>query len=442
MNAGKLRVKGNLSLNDLTSCMLVLWILNPMSHDYFSPIYVIIFAVTWCITANAENRKAMAKALGSKCFVVSWIYPIFMISYYVAGHAKLEKSSIGLPLIVLFYMYCYYRKDVRRNRLIVQVTMVYIVLMVTYTLVQLRSNPYISRLLARGNTASTAGLASPLTAGYNEIYYMVFFTITILGVAVLCQNNIFKLKNAIFAIYLLFFFIKAQYTIAIILILFGVLLAIFRKKNFWMAVIAVIGMLLLFFFIAGKDSLAEVFYAISMPIPVGILKNRVLQIGDYFSSGAPRVLGNNGIRVRLNLYGESWNTFLYNFFFGVGDDEIVFVEGMVGGHSTFIDRLAEYGILGGGLYIAVRIWILKLISSTIAKRWRYLFRVNAIIYIIMSILNTTNRNSFLMMLLVVVPLYLEYIEADTKYALNRTKYVRHSSKFCGEQTIGKEKELA
>jgi O-antigen ligase len=406
-------IKTKLKLNDIVSCILVLWILNPMSHDYISPIYVGMIAAIWYVTASSESRRVMSRALSSKAFLASLVYPLFMVAYVLAGHARFEKSSLGVPLIVAFYMYTYYRNSIRTDRLVIYGSILFIVLMSFYTIVQLKYNPYISRLLARGNTQSTAGLASPLTAGYNEIYYLVFFAITLIGVLQIYKKRSFQKSHLFLLVLLLFLFIKAQYTIAVLLIIMGTVLIYFRKRTVWKlagGALLVMGGFLLF---VAPDIVANGIYAVSHMIPHGIMKNRVIQIGDLISRNAPVIQGSNGAIVRFNLYQESWNTFLESFFFGVGDDESVFVLNLVGGHSTFIDRLAQYGIFGGGLYIFTRIYILREIRKTLPKEWRYLYTVNILVYIIMSVLNTTNRNSFLMMLMVVIPIFLKYLGNST-----------------------------
>ena len=102
--------------------------------------------------------------------------------------------------------------------------------------------------------------------------------------------------------------------------------------------------------------------------------------------------------------------------FGVGDKMEVFTDNLIGGHSTFIDRLGQYGILGGGVYIVTRIYILLKVCKTLPEEGRYIYGVSVVIYAILSILNTTNRNSLLMMMIVIIPFFIE--------------------RFCGKRRIG------
>ncbi len=411
MSMRKIRIRSKISVNEIISCIFVLWVLNPITHEYLNPVYVIAIAAIWYVTASSQNKSAMGKALNSKVFILSWVYPLFMLVYVIARHAKLEKSSFGMPLIVLFYMYCYYRNNKKDSKLILKSSIFFFILMAGYTLLQLKKEPNISRLLAAGDKALKADIASPFTAGYTEIYYLVFFVISVTGAVLIYENRNFRCLYLLLTALLFILFIRAQYTIAILLMLFGIITVCFtrrRKKTVWIFLGCVLCVIVFIFMIFGTDSLAEFIYFAADILPNGILKNRIIQIGDLFYSGSPMMQGSNGAIDRFQLYAKSWNTFTSNFFFGAGDGENV--SGFIGGHSTFIDRLARYGIFGGGLYITSRIYILFFVRKTLSDRWKHLYSINIVVFILVSILNTSDRNSFFMMLIVILPLFFEYIE--------------------------------
>ncbi len=401
-------VKQNITLNDLVSIFLVLWILNPMTHDYMNPLFVVVIAAVWFLFAYLANRSAMKKAMRSKAFLISWIYPCFMVLYVAVGHARLEKSSLGAPLIVLFYMYCYYKNDYFLERLIIWFTIAFFTLMMLFTLYELTQNPYASRLLAGGDTR----FVTPLTAGYTEVYYLLFFAITLVGVAFLYKNVNTRIAIFLYVLFMLFFFVQAMYTIALLLFALGVFIARYDKVSFWVILAIIFVAILVLFLAFGTEMLGKTAYFVSNLFHEGILKNRIIQVGDFFSSGESRFIGNNGVLVRLNLYSESFRTFISNFWFGVGDESSVFSSNLVGGHSTFLDRLAEYGIFGGGLYIITRMAILVVIGKTISLKWKHLYRTLIIIFAILSILNTTNRNSLLLLLICIVPFFLNCFDRE------------------------------
>ncbi len=410
--------KADIGINKLLSYVFVIWVLNPMTHNYCNPQYLMLIVTLWFITAYLEGDMAMGRAICNSTFAISCIYPLVLIVYAVFGHTQFEKSSLEVPLIVIFYMYCHYRQNTEMNRSICRISITYIVLMIIYTLIKLQDNPYISRLLASGNVQSNIGLVSPFTAGYTEVYYLVFLSATIWGI-IFFTNKVKVKKTYILLLgLLLIFFIKAQYTIAVLLFCGAVLLIQFTKGSRRIFLLAEVLLLCILFFIVWENGFSGIIYFLADLVPAGILRNRVIQIGDLFSSNRPLLFGHNGAIVRFNLYLTSWNTFIKYFFFGIGNRKSIESAYSIGGHSTFLDRLGEQGLFGGGIYIATRIFILIKISRTIPKQWRRIYYIIIATYIVMSILNTTNRNSILLMLIVVVPLLLE--DAD-RYMVTQKK---------------------
>ena len=142
--------KADIGINKLLSYIFVIWVLNPMTHNYCNPQYLMLIVTLWFITAYLEGDMAMGRAICNSTFAISCIYPLVLIVYAVFGHTQFEKSSLEVPLIVIFYMYCHYRQNTEMNRSICRISITYIVLMIIYTLIKLQDNPYISRLLASG----------------------------------------------------------------------------------------------------------------------------------------------------------------------------------------------------------------------------------------------------------------------------------------------------
>ena len=415
---------------DLVSCVFVIWILNPMSHEYYNPICICLISLVWMLFAYMSNKKCFTKALCSRIFFCSLIYPIVMNIYALLGHSRFEKSSLGIPILVLFYMYFYYRKDVRKNRLIYYVGIFYILSISIYTLIQLYGNHDISRLLANGDRQDKAQLVSPFTAGYYEIYSYVFLTIVIFKEFITTKSKLNSVKFLLILMLLSVLFIKAQYTIAVLLFVFGIALLQFERRNIWMilmlSVIALLGIISLL----ETDGVSHLIYSISNVIPEGILKNRIIQIGDLLTKETPK-LRTNGAVTRFTLYNISWNTFISHPIFGVADREILSNRDLIGGHSTFFDRLAQYWIFGGGIYISSKIYILVKICKTLPQKWRYVYSINILLYILLTVLNTSHRNNLFLMLAVFIPIFVIYMD-DNNNKERRNNGKKNFSNICSQ----------
>ena len=82
----------------------------------------------------------------------------------------------------------------------------------------------------------------------------------------------------------------------------------------------------------------------------------------------PPGLGQLGIR--LTLYRTSLQTFLQNPLFGIGPAINEFVRG-IGGHSTWLDYLAMYGLLGFGFFIAFHVLLYRRIWKNTSGSERF-----------------------------------------------------------------------
>ncbi len=410
----RIRVKMNCSMQELVSCIFIIWICNPISHEYYHPIYIFAIAVIWGIFAYGESKSSMGKALGSKIFWASLIYPIIIFLYTAAGHAQFEKSSLGVPFLVLFYMYFWNKGNLRQEKMIFCTAMLYILMISIYTLIQLRSNHYIARMLANGDQMAKAEIVSPFTAGYHEIYSYIFLAMIMIGTFSVIKRRACRSVYIPVLALLLLLLIKAQYTIAVLLLIFGVFLMAFKNRTVLFFGGFAIAFIILLTGLIGIDGWSEIVYYVSNFIPGDVLRIRFIQIGDLLSGGNSG--GVNGAITRFDLYKMSWDSLMKYPLFGVGDKMEVFTDNLIGGHSTFIDRLGQYGILGGGVYIVTRIYILLKVCKTLPEEGRYIYGVSVVIYAILSILNTTNRNSLLMMMIVIIPFFIE--------------------RFCGKRRIG------
>ena len=116
---------------DLVSCVFVIWILNPMSHEYYNPIYICLIAVIWVLFACMDDQNSFAKAICNRVFLSSLIYPIVMILYALLGEREFGKSCLGVPLLVLFYMYFYYRHD-KKDKVLCHAGAIYIFIISVY----------------------------------------------------------------------------------------------------------------------------------------------------------------------------------------------------------------------------------------------------------------------------------------------------------------------
>jgi len=90
--------------------------------------------------------------------------------------------------------------------------------------------------------------------------------------------------------------------------------------------------------------------------PQLIYDKTVRVFGDIFSFGIESEETTRGVRLNMSL-----KTFLNSPFFGVGAFSMCYAKSGIGGHMTWLDQLAEYGIIGFGPYLLLMVLTIKTI---------------------------------------------------------------------------------
>ena len=124
---------------------------------------------------------------------------------------------------------------------------------------------------------------------------------------------------------------------------------------------------------------------------------------------------------RVLLWQTSWNTFvsnLSNFVFGIGEDVHLYdyyslLTCGVGSHSTILDCLAQYGIIGGFFLYKCFTTSLSFIKQQICeivieKRFGLVF----VVFVIYSILNISLTSDLLFLVLFLFPLTFSCIKNE------------------------------
>ncbi len=97
---------------------------------------------------------------------------------------------------------------------------------------------------------------------------------------------------------------------------------------------------------------------------------------------------------RAGLFAVSWRTFVAHPFVGIGPtthgDNVALYD-RVGGHSSWVDQLAEYGVFGFGFYLVfVAAGLRRVTASSLAYRRSFIGRactVSSVLYVVGGIVN-------------------------------------------------------
>lgn len=392
-------------MRELFACFFVIWIINPMSYGFYNWIYCIPVMCAWLLLALC-NIKLFLSILQNRAFLFSTLYTACHALYFLLGHADFVSHSIIPPFI--FFMSLYYSKlaDKRIMKLLTFISGGYYLIISLVTFIQLNSNPMLARQLANGDTELVEDFATPFTADFAFIYSCVLLAIVLFGLVILNTTKGNRKVVIFLSIVFLVIIIKSQYAMAVLFSIgFFIMELFFVAKNKVFKTLGILLIILLPFI-----DISWILYSFADLLSAGILQNRIFEIATIFKQGAFVVGG--GLDTRLQLYSLSWDTFLDNFFFGIGHDGIKTVT--LSGHSEILDRFAIYGLIGGVVFISVCVIMYRELRKFLNTETRRIYSITFVAYIVMAITNYASRDQFFLMLFMIIPFWLQQYSPDRK----------------------------
>lgn len=337
----------------------------------------------WLLIAFMNDRVCLKHFLSISLPVVVFWFFLEICSFFVTDQLMLATKNTAkniLFLLIFVTMYIYYSPAERKTgrKFIVWAWFLDVIISSVYTLYRLIDNPMLSRILAVGDkseylgaTVSTAGVL-----GYASIYGLVFAVIALYRV-IKDTKGVRRIAMLLCLILFIYTVIQAQFFIALILAVLGLLVDIIWEENNakkrYLRLLIIVPSLLL-----GIVLLLRI-----LPIIVdsGVLPSNI--------SGRLRMLyetssyANDMSMARTKVYLQSLAA--------IGDScgiGLVFIgDGHAGGHSEILDLIANYGFGFAGLF-GYGIWRIKrYIGKAIPAQSRRNYNIVWLMYIIMSLLN-------------------------------------------------------
>lgn len=346
-NAGVLRYKGIIN----STYLLLLFIVGTF-----------LFAV---IRRKIEKRSIVESGIG---WGILFFCTIIVTSFTRYGGLESETAEI-LYAIMILSISLYLKKRPRCvQRVFVIALMIDSILININTLVLLSINADIGRIFASGSDAvSERGLSYFLLGGYGYIYTLVFSVIYIFCCyeKFMTCSRLYKGIIAIYTVSSIFAVIKASYTIGIIFMLLGCILAFVTKNG-----VKVKTVLLCTFLCFGGLEIVKVLLPIL--IDSGILGNMVTnRLGEIMFALNGNVESTNDLALRLELYTKTITKLPSIILTGVYEKAQQGRQ-MLGMHTEWIDRLALFGIIRYSFFVC---FLIKSVKYCIRGIREHLFAV-------------------------------------------------------------------
>lgn len=166
-------------------------------------------------------------------------------------------------------------------------------------------------------------------------YYFVYSVPVVIVILAICLpklNKFFKIVDIAAIVFLFYFIIKSQYTLALLISGAGLLLRLFLsiKQTFLKMIFIIIAFFAMFF-------VPDMLLFVAIHVESVQMATRLLEIYEFLTSGS---LSGYNLSGRITLYGKSIVAFLKSPIWGNRKLEF-------DGHATCFTVLADTGIIGG-----------------------------------------------------------------------------------------------
>ena len=360
---------------ELCAAFVLLWGINPESFLYNWAIYALV-VLLWAGFAMASQWKLFWQTTLHPAMLLSFGWPVLLAMYAVAGHVEFPFHHLLMPIFYLMFWFYFSLEDRFSLKLLTFLTTAYYLLINVGTVFALRQNPDVSRLLANGDPAVTAPLASPLTGGYQHIYSLTMFTVALVGLIWYYRPKLLETIGWGMAVLLgLLVIVMSNYSFAILFVFVFSLLVLCRLPKRGGPATAVVLLCALAAMVI-LPNLYRVFYFIAENTDSLKMQLRFAEVGNLLS-GAGITQGSDA-GTRMKLYTASLKSFLSAPLFGIGDLVLKTVDNpreIVGGHSIVCDYLAYYGLVGSVLFHSILVTNFARIEKILDRRGRFLYLV-------------------------------------------------------------------
>lgn len=330
-------------IHESLSFVILLLCISPYWRFIPKAIYI-LSAALWCIlglTLDKENILLTFIGKNGKNLII-YIWILFLAIMAALDHAVFPFRIIMITFVM--QMYWYYSEKASALYRQIWVLLLYIIFVCANSIIQLSSDPTISRKLAGASFEK----ASLFMAGYGFVYGMAFLVPVLVNVF-FTSSRILKWRK--FLLVLAFglaipLLVMAQYMIAITLcVITFFLMAVFHKrrsKRFY-AILLLIVFILIFALQAFAPMLVRELNGLLINHPklgtVWVKLKNILGIITFESAADTGTASD-----RMMYYKISWNTFALNPVIGIGNTAVSNMR--IGNHSRLIDTLGEFGVLG------------------------------------------------------------------------------------------------
>ncbi len=389
--------------------LLMIWRSNYCTSQlviaYFPPIIFMGLFAVWFVFAMMTDATFLKRFVDKSWALLVFIILNVCIDLFFSMTIKLEMINCLIALF-MFAMMVFYagRKDCDKfKKLIIFVVVIDLLIKIIYSISEITINPAIIKQMSTAG-ASQDREVSILIADYSTVYACVAVSIFMLGIWRKVSDRALRILALACALILAYFIFICSFFFALLLFVYGLLIlfVIKRKKNYALFPLALFCLVLVF-----KQPIADFCWQMSQqPYWNDIIQGKWNDMYMLLSYGSDAAYMSD---MRLDLMQESLETFFKYPLFGVYGLDL---NGRAGGHSAWLDGLANYGILRYALFVLFLVSIFKEMLKG-NKRKKPLYAVISI-YILLSVVNPNVFPQIWVTFAILIPFYYQVMDGKEK----------------------------
>lgn len=368
-------------------------------NAFFLPI-VAGFSMIWLFAMFIEQQLNDGEKI--KYLLLMGIYDLLLLLLVIMGMQKTISALVSNFTNILFLLFfgCVliaYSGEKRKNdrKFIISVWCIDTIVSCLYSVYRLIDEPYLSRYLSTGSFHQTSdAVRARGIISFGGVYGLVLVLFVLFYLLIDEKQKRFSRLTLIIIFTVMI--LSAQFTIAILLLVAGLVIAVIansmKKKNVTIRILIILAIsipvciMLPFLLEVIADS--KVFgYEVT---------HRISEISKMLAGGT---IWGSDLMSRFLEYTKSIMAFFSSY--GMGRLWVNSVK--VGTHSELLDGFANYGFLYTlfivGLFALYK-YVMSIMQNSKAK---YIYKIVFTLYIIMSLLNTSTWAPLTLILFVIIP---------------------------------------
>lgn len=380
-------------------------------------VIVVVISILWLLDQLLCNFKLIKENfwINNKKIFFSMLVVLFLgtIAKFLLNVNVSIVTLAGVCFIALIYIYYDKIKDKKSINVIFATGIVAIILTSLITLNALHKNEHICRILSTTsgnlNANNTFGIAS-----YSHIYAFTFIEILLGFIIIKTKNNI-KTKASLILLFILILtvILLARFVISYIWLFLGFLLMLFKVNNIKKLIIFTLCVSCITFLLL--PIIQYVCTECANRVSSYILKSRFSEIATIIKE--KNVNNTEDMKIRLSVYEKSAKIFLESPLFGQLVKRNQQSNSEPGGHSAFLDALANFGIVGIIPFILFFKFLIDEIEKSLNKqrKCKDIYFVILTITILQAVLNNIVLVPIACMIFTIIPSFMKkYLYEETQ----------------------------